>query len=98
MGCLTYISAMIHTVIGNMNTLQAAGYVGVTNVFMLGLFIIALASGSGGHVNPLITFTTMTTGLTGFSRGILYMIAQTAGGAVAGGLIRGSFGRNLTLL
>jgi hypothetical protein len=26
------------------------------------------------------------------------MIAQTAGGAVAGGLIRGSFGRSLTLL
>jgi glycerol uptake facilitator-like aquaporin len=89
---------MIHTTIGSFNTQQAAGYVGVTNIFMLSLFIFALAPASGGHVNPLITFTTMTTGLTGFSRGILYITAQTAGGAVAGGLIRGSFGRNLTIL
>jgi hypothetical protein len=39
---------MIHTAIGNMNTLQAAGYVGVTNAFMLSLFIFALARGPGG--------------------------------------------------
>jgi len=46
-------------------------------------------------VNPLITLTTMLGGLTGFARGVLYLVAQTIGAGVAGGLIRGSFG-NLT--
>jgi glycerol uptake facilitator-like aquaporin len=89
---------MIHTTIGSFNTAQAAAYVGITNIFVLSLFIYALAPASGGHVNQLITFATMTAGLTTFSRGILYLIAQTAGAALAGGLIRGSFGRDLTKL
>jgi len=89
---------MIHTTIGSFGTAQAAAYVGVTNIFLISLFIYGMAPASGGHINPLITFTTMTTGLTGFSRGLLYLIAQTAGSAVAGGLIRGSFGTNLTRL
>ena len=95
---LCYVSAMIDTTIGSFKTAQAAAYVGVTNIFLIGLFICALAPSSGGHVNPLITFTTMTTGLTGFSRGILYMAAQVTGASLAGGLIRGSFGKDLTKL
>jgi len=87
---------MIHTTIGSFNTLQAATYVGITNIFLISLFIWAMAPSTGGHVNPLITFSTMITGLTGFSRGLLYLIGQTAGGALAGGLIRGSYGNNLT--
>lgn len=47
-------------------------------------------------MNPMITFATMATGLTGFSRGMLYMIGQTIGAALTGGLIRGSFGLALT--
>ena len=89
---------MIHATIGSFNTQQAAAYVGVTNVVLLSLFIYGMAPSSGGHVNQLITFSTMTTGLTGFSRGILYLIAQTSGAALAGGLIRGSCGKDLTLL
>jgi hypothetical protein len=95
---LCYLSGMIHTTIGNFNTQQAAAYVGVTNIVLISLFIYGMAPASGGHINQIITFSTMTTGLTGFSRGILYLIAQTAGAALAGGLIRGSFGKNLSLL
>ena len=95
---LCYISALIHITIGSFNTSQAAAYVGITNIFLISLFIYALAPASGGHVNSLVTFTTMTAGLTSFSRGILYMIGQTAGAGLAGGLIRGSFGYNLTKL
>lgn len=87
---------MIDTTLGSFKTAQVATYVGITNIFLISLFIYALAPASGGHVNPLITFTTITTGLTGFSRGILYMVGQTAGAALAGGLIRGSFGHDLT--
>jgi len=86
----------MHTTIGSFDTLQAAAYVGITNALMIGAFIYALAPASGGHVNPLITFSTMLTGLTGFSRGVLYMVAQTVGGALAGGMFRGSFGGVLT--
>lgn len=89
---------MIHTTIGSFDTKAAAAYAGVTNMFLVSLFVFAMAPSSGGHVNPLITFTTMTTGLTGFCRGVLYIIAQTIGAALAGGLIRGSFGRDLTKL
>jgi len=93
---MVYLSGLIHTTIGSFQTAQVAGYVGVTNIFLLSLFIYALAPSSGGHVNQMITFTTMTTGLTGFSRGILYLIGQTLGAALAGGLIRGSFGLQLS--
>lgn len=92
---LCYLSGMIDIVIGNFHTTQPAAYVGITNVFLISLFIFAMAPASGGHVNPVITFATMTAGLTGFSRGIPYLIAQTAGAASAGALIRGSLGGKL---
>lgn len=93
---ICYLSAMVDTVIGSFHTQQAAAYAGITNIFLISLFIFAMAPSSGGHVNPTITFSTMTAGLTGFSRGVLYLIAQTAGAALAGGLIRGSLGNKLT--
>ncbi|KAL2071729.1 hypothetical protein VTL71DRAFT_12964 [Oculimacula yallundae] len=92
---LCYLSGMIDTVIFNFHTTQPAAYVGVTNIFLISLFIFAMAPSTGGHVNPVITFATMMAGLTGFSRGILYLIAQTAGAATAGALLRGSFGGKL---
>ena len=90
------MSAMIYITIGSFEPKQAAGWVGASNIFLISLFIYAVAPASGGHMNTMITFTTMITGLTGFSRGILYMIGQTMGAALAGGLIRGSFGPHLT--
>jgi glycerol uptake facilitator-like aquaporin len=66
---LTYVSAMINITIANMKTPQFAAYVGVTDIFLLMLFIHATGPCSGGHLNPLITFTTMVTGLSSFSRG-----------------------------
>jgi glycerol uptake facilitator-like aquaporin len=93
---ICYLATMIAATIRSFDTLQAAAYVAVSNIFLLTLFIYSLAPASGGHVNPIITFATMTTGLTGFSRGILYLIAQTTGAALAGGLVRGSLGPSLT--
>ena len=89
---------MIHTTLGSFDTKQVAAYVGVTNVFLISIFIYAMAPASGGHVNPIITFCTITTGLTGFARGVLYLIGQTAGAAVAGGLMRGSWGKEKTIM
>ncbi|THV46661.1 hypothetical protein BGAL_0369g00080 [Botrytis galanthina] len=96
--CLCYLSAFISIAIRNSDTTQIAAYVGVTNIFLLTLFICALAPASGGHMNPIITFATVITGLTGFPRGMLYIIGQTTGAALAGGLIRGSLGDQRTLI
>lgn len=95
--CLCYVSALIHITIGNLNTSQVAGYVGISNLVLLALFIYAISPSSGGHINIIITFSTVTTGLTGFARGVLYMVGQTIGAALAGGLLRGSFGQDLTM-
>jgi glycerol uptake facilitator-like aquaporin len=94
--CLCYLSGLLFITIGSYGITQVGVYVGITNIFLLSLFIYAVSPGSGGHINPFITFTTMLAGLTGFARGILYMTAQTMGAALAGGLIRGSFGEALT--
>ena len=68
---LIVTSGMMDVTYGNYNISQAATYVGVTNIVLLTLFILAAAPASGGHIDPLITFSTMLTGLTGFSRGTL---------------------------
>ena len=39
---------MIDTTISNFGTPQVAAYAGVTNIFLLTLFIMAIAPGSGG--------------------------------------------------
>ncbi|KAI9812196.1 MAG: hypothetical protein M1827_004862 [Pycnora praestabilis] len=83
---LCYLSGLIDTTIGNFQTIQAPAYAGVTNIFLVTLFIMAAGPGSGAHLNSMITFATMVTGLTGFSRGILYIISQVLGAALAGGL------------
>jgi len=56
--------------------------VGLIHVAITSLFIIATAPASGGHVNPLITLATVTCGLTSFTRGILYVSFQSAGGII----------------
>ena len=73
---LCYISGLIDTTITNFGTNQGAAFVGVLNVFLLTLFIMAAGPGSGGHVNQTITFATMVTGLTGFSRGTVTLQAS----------------------
>jgi len=66
---LTYISAMINITIVNLKSPHFAAYVGITDIFLLMLFIHAAGPCTGGHLNPLITFTTMITGLSSFARG-----------------------------
>ncbi len=87
-----YVSGLINTTITNFQTKTVAAIAGVSNIFLLTLFIMAIAPGSGGHINPLVTFGTMLCGLTGFSRGVLYLTGQTIGAALAGGILWGAFG------
>lgn len=78
-GLLCYLSGLIDTSITNFDTTHGATYVGLSNVFLLTLLIMAAGPGSGGHVNPTITFATMITGLTGLARGITAPFAQWQG-------------------
>lgn len=93
---LCYISGLIGITLVNLQTSQIAGYVGISNIFLLSLFIYACSPSSGGHINPTITFATLTTGLIEFPRAVLYLSGQTIGAAIAGGLIRASFGVDMT--
>jgi len=95
---LCYLSGLIDTTISQSLPGAAAAVAGVSNIFLLTLFIMAIAPGSGGHINPLITFSTMLCGLTGFARGILYLIGQTIGAALAGGILRGVFGAQKSIV
>jgi len=61
-------------------------YIGIGHFFLLGFFIICFAAPSGGHINPLITWATVTTGHTPVMRGLLYTTAQAIGG-ILGALI-----------
>ncbi len=90
---LCTLSGLIDTTIANTKApASVPAYVGISNIVLLSIFIMGTAPGSGGHINPLITFATMITGLTPFSRGILYMLGQLIGAGTAGGILRGILG------
>lgn len=63
--------------------------VGLVHVAILSLFILATAPSSGGHLNPSITMATVLTGLTSLPRGILYILAQSAGSIVGSAVVKG---------
>ncbi|RGP73185.1 aquaporin pip-type [Fusarium longipes] len=65
---------------------------GVLNTIFITLFITAFGAVSGAHFNPLITFATFCARLCSLPRMILYISAQAGGAAVAGLLVRASWG------
>ncbi|KAK3353953.1 aquaporin-like protein [Lasiosphaeria hispida] len=90
------VGGQIGATITSYGTPQVGAYIAISNIFLLSIFIYATAPASGGHLNPMITFSTMLTGLCPWPRGFLYMCAQTAGGAVGGGVLAGIWGRQLS--
>lgn len=65
---------------------------GITNIILLSVFIFSLGPVSGAHLNPIITMSTFTARLTTFPRMVLYVSFQTAGGVIAGLLLRATYG------
>lgn len=65
---------------------------GITNWLFLTLFIFTFSPASGGHLNPTITLGTFFARLISFPRLILYLIGQTAGGALAGLILEAAYG------
>ena len=56
--------------------------IAVGHFLLLGFFILSFAASSGGHINPLITWATTTTGHTPLVRALLYTVAAFMGGVI----------------
>ncbi|KAK1832028.1 aquaporin-like protein [Podospora conica] len=85
------------TIIGY-NTPQIGAYIGISTMLLLTTFIYATAPASGGHLNPLVSFATMLTGLCPVPRAVLYMCGQTTGAALAAGVLTGVWGKERSIL
>ncbi|KAM0519021.1 hypothetical protein ACHAPE_004013 [Trichoderma viride] len=91
--CQVFVSGQIVATISTYGTPQLGAYIGISNLVLIATFIYAVAPASGGHMNPTITFAAVLTGLCSVPRGILYMVGQTAGGALGGGILLGIWGK-----
>ncbi|PON29047.1 hypothetical protein TGAM01_v202155 [Trichoderma gamsii] len=91
--CQVFVSGQIVATISTYGTPQLGAYIGISNLVLIATFIYAVAPASGGHMNPMITFAAVLTGLCSVPRGILYMVGQTAGGALGGGILLGIWGK-----
>jgi len=65
---------------------------GVTNFILLTLCTFIFGAVTGAHLNPTITIATFVARLCSLPRMVLYVTSQTIGGALAGLLIRASYG------
>jgi glycerol uptake facilitator-like aquaporin len=65
---------------------------GIANFSFLSLFILSFGFVSGAHFNPTITIATFFARLCSLPRMVLYVTFQTGGSALAGLLIRVSYG------
>ncbi|KAK0642857.1 aquaporin-like protein [Cercophora newfieldiana] len=93
MSMLVFVSGQIGATLMSYGTNQIGIYIIISNTLLLAVFIYATAPASGGHVNPMITFSTLLTGLCPLPRAIIYMSAQILGAAVGGGLLIGVLGQ-----
>ncbi|KAF7142769.1 hypothetical protein RHSIM_Rhsim05G0064100 [Rhododendron simsii] len=65
---------------------QASNLILATLVALIvAILLIAVGPVSGGHINPIVTFSAALVGLISFSRAFIYIVAQCAG-AVLGAL------------
>ncbi len=68
---LSFVSGQFGLTIMGFGTPQILAYVGLFNAALLSIFIYATAPASGGHINPLITWTTIWCGLCPAPRGVM---------------------------
>ena len=64
-----FVSGNISTTLARYGIDQVGGYVGFGNIALLSLFVYATGSATGGHLNPIVTFSAIFAGILPFSRG-----------------------------
>ncbi|KOS20620.1 putative aquaporin TIP4-1 [Escovopsis weberi] len=79
--CLVFVSGHTTATLLNYGTVQIGAYVGLSNIFLIAVFIYATAAMTGGHLNPMITFSAIFAG-----------ICPTLGAALGGGVLLGVYG------
>lgn len=67
--CMVSISGQFGMTLMSSGVTHVALSVGIFNTVLLASFIYATATATGGHLNPMITLTTILCGLTPVSRG-----------------------------
>lgn len=68
-----YISGSMSATLIRYGIDQTGGYIGFGNIALLSLFIYATGSSTGGHLNPLVTFSAIFAGVLPVSRGLRMM-------------------------
>lgn len=71
--CLVYLSGQISATLSTYNTPKAGAFAAVSNMALIATFIYATSPASGGHVNPMITFSAMFAGICPIPRGEYYI-------------------------
>ena len=66
---LVFVSGQIGATLMSYETNRIGIYIMLSNTLLLTVFIYATAPASGGHVTPMITFSTLLTGLCPLPRG-----------------------------
>jgi len=56
--------------------------------YSIATLVYAVAHTTGGHLNPAVTLSLMTSGHIGFIRGFLYIASQVIGGIIGSGLLK----------
>ncbi|SPO04104.1 related to aquaporin [Cephalotrichum gorgonifer] len=92
-----YVSGNISATLASYGIRQTGAYTGIGNMALLSLFIYATSSSTGGHLNPLVTFSAIFAGVLPVSKGILYLLGQALGGALGGGVLTGVYGNGLSI-
>ncbi|KAF5134216.1 putative aquaporin PIP-type 7a [Metarhizium anisopliae] len=106
--CLSYVSLLAVSTLVSYNTPRIGGYIGIFNTVLLTIFIYATSPASGGHINPMITFSAILAGICPLPRGsakrppfylanpatvgVLYICGQLLGASLAGGILTGVWG------
>ena len=62
--------------------------IAVWHIPLIAFMILATGATSGGHLNPMISFSTCLAGLTEFPRMALYIPAQVLGAIIAGYIVK----------
>lgn len=68
-----YISGNMSATLIRYGIDQTGGYIGFGNIALLSLFIYATGSATGGHLNPLVTFSAIFAGVLPVSRGLIIL-------------------------
>ncbi|EXV04291.1 MIP family transporter [Metarhizium robertsii] len=81
--CLVYVSLLAVSTLASYNTPRIGGYIGIFNTILLTIFIYATSPASGGHINPMITFSAILAGICPLPRGSAKDPPSTSCGIIA---------------